>query len=48
MQTVTILWASIYELFHWVENGEYPNDEAALKKIVEGVCYRNAARYFNL
>ena len=22
--------------------------EAALKKIVEGVCYRNAARYFNL
>ncbi len=32
----------------WVENGEYPNDEAALKKIVEGVCYRNAARYFNL
>ena len=33
---------------HWVENGEYPNDEAALKKIVEGICYRNAARYFEL
>ncbi len=33
---------------HWVEDGEYPNDEAALKKIVEGICYRNAARYFNL
>lgn len=32
----------------WVENGEYPNDEAALKKIVEGVCYKNAARYFDL
>ncbi len=32
----------------WVENGEYPNDEEALKKIVEGVCYRNAARYFSL
>jgi len=32
----------------WVENGEYPNDEAALKKIVEGVCYNNAARYFSL
>ena len=33
---------------HWVESGEYPNDEAALKKIVEGICYYNAARYFNL
>ncbi len=33
---------------NWVENGEYPNDEAALKKIVEGVCYYNAVRYFNL
>ena len=32
----------------WVENGEYPNDEAALKKIVEGICYNNAARYFGL
>ena len=33
---------------NWVENGEYPDNEAALKKIVEGVSYRNAARYFNL
>ena len=33
---------------NWVENGEYPNDEAALKRIVEGVCYKNAARYFDL
>ncbi len=32
----------------WVENGEYPNDEKALKKIVEGICYTNAARYFEL
>ena len=32
----------------WVENGEYPNHEASLKKIVEGVCYTNAARYFGL
>ena len=32
----------------WVENGEYPNDEKALKKIVEGICYNNAARYFDL
>lgn len=31
-----------------VENGEYPNDEKALKKIVEGICYYNAARYFDL
>lgn len=32
----------------WVEDGEYPNDEASLKKIVEGICYHNAARYFGL
>ena len=33
---------------NWVENGEYPNSEAALRRIVEGVSYRNAARYFEL
>lgn len=32
----------------WVENGEYPNDEKALRNIVEGICYHNAARYFDL
>ncbi len=32
----------------WVENGEYPNDDAALLSIAEGVSYRNAARYFDL
>ena len=32
----------------WVENGEYPNDEKALRTIVEGICYTNAARYFDL
>ena len=32
----------------WVENGEYPNDDAALRAIVEGVCYTNAQRYFKL
>ena len=32
----------------WVENGEYPNNEASLKKIVEGVSYLNAKRYFDL
>ena len=31
----------------WVENGEYPNDDAALRTIVEGICYSNAKRYFN-
>ena len=30
----------------WVENGEYPADEKALKKIVEGISYSNAVRYF--
>jgi glucuronate isomerase len=32
----------------WVENGEYPADEAALKKIVEGISCRNAESYFNI
>ena len=32
----------------WVENGEYPNHEASLKKIVEGISYKNAERYFGL
>lgn len=30
----------------WVENGEYPNDEKALEKIVSGIAYHNAKRYF--
>ena len=30
----------------WVEKGEYPNDDAMLKTIVEGICYHNAERYF--
>ena len=32
----------------WVENGEYPNDEKALRTIVEGICVKNAERYFGL
>ena len=32
----------------WVENGEYPYNEASLKKIVEGISYLNAKRYFGL
>ena len=33
---------------NWVENGEYPNNESSLKKIVEGISYLNAKRYFGL
>ena len=32
----------------WVENGEYPNDDKALKTIVQGICVKNAERYFDL
>ncbi len=35
-------------LGNWVESGQYPNNGEALKKIAEGVSYRNAARYFGL
>lgn len=30
----------------WVENGEYPEDYTALEKIIKGISYRNAVRYF--
>ena len=30
----------------WVENGEYPNDETALKAIIEDICYNNTKNYF--
>ncbi len=32
----------------WVENGEYPNIDSSLKKIVESISYYNAVRYFEL
>ncbi len=32
----------------WVENGEYPNDDDALKAIVQGISYNNAKRYFGI
>ena len=32
----------------WVENGEYPANEASLKAIVEGISYYNAVRYFKI
>ncbi|MDE7048134.1 MAG: glucuronate isomerase, partial [Lachnospiraceae bacterium] len=30
----------------WVENGEYPRDMKKLEKIVKGISYNNAVRYF--
>ena len=30
----------------WVENGEYPEDDRTLEKIVKGISYNNAVRYF--
>ena len=32
----------------WVENGEYPDHDASLKKIVEGISFLNAKRYFGI
>lgn len=32
----------------WVENGEYPEDEKALRRMIEGISYKNAGRYFHL
>ncbi|MDD2980100.1 MAG: glucuronate isomerase [Hespellia sp.] len=32
----------------WVEDGEYPSDEKALERIISGICYRNAKRYFEI
>ena len=32
----------------WVENGEYPDDENALGKIISDICYGNAARHFKI
>ena len=32
----------------WVENGEYPDDMAALTAIVRDICYNNAKKYFGL
>lgn len=31
---------------NWVENGEYPEDYKTLEKIVKGISYNNAKRYF--
>ena len=31
----------------WVDNGEYPDDQKALKEIIEGISYNNAIKYFD-
>lgn len=31
----------------WVENGEYPNDEKALRELMEDISYNNAVNYFD-
>ena len=30
----------------WVENGEYPEDYKTLERIIKGISYNNAVRYF--
>ena len=30
----------------WVEEGEVPNDDEMLSKIVKDICFNNAQRYF--
>jgi glucuronate isomerase len=30
----------------WVENGEYPFDKKRLEKIVRGISFENAKKYF--
>ncbi len=30
----------------WVERGEFTNDEAILKELITGICYKNAQTYF--
>jgi glucuronate isomerase len=32
----------------WVENGEYPADDGALKALIQGICYENAREYFGV
>ena len=30
----------------WVESGQYPDDEAQLRKIVEDICFNNVNEFF--
>ena len=34
-------------LGEWVETGEIPDDPEQLKNLIEDLCYRNTAEYFN-
>ncbi|EFM09206.1 Glucuronate isomerase [Paenibacillus curdlanolyticus YK9] len=34
-------------LGEWVENGEAPDDDELLGRIIRGICYENAVQYFN-
>ena len=31
----------------WVDNGRYPEDEFALRELLEDICYRNAKNFFD-
>lgn len=31
-----------------VDNGEYPDDEEMLERMVKGVCFENAKAYFGI
>lgn len=32
----------------WVENGEFDNDSATLKTLIQDICFNNAKKYFNM
>jgi len=32
---------------HWIENGEYPDDDEMLKPIIQNICYDNAVKFFS-
>jgi glucuronate isomerase len=32
----------------WVEDGEVPNDQALLQRLVQDICYNNAKNYFSM
>jgi glucuronate isomerase len=32
----------------WVEDGEVPNDQALLERLIKDICYNNAKKYFSM
>ncbi len=32
----------------WIEDGQYPNDDRALKNLIEGICCKNIIKYLGL